>query len=172
MRDEHGLNRLRINSHIRTRPEYPVIRAFYQLYTLLVESFACRKFHGDKLLRTPRAKIKFRGYKLSRLQGILVKFSYFNAIFGVFLSNISRTFIKVRFRGYKLSRSTKKIAKSRNFLPAKLSTFKVFLSVSIRSWQRPVLYLLLKFHCMHLFQFRFILFLNFFSSLLSLLCCH
>ena len=28
-------------------------------FTLTVESFAGRKFHGDKILRTPRAKIKF-----------------------------------------------------------------------------------------------------------------
>ena len=33
--------------------------------------------------------------------------------------------MKVRFCVYKLSRVTKKLAKSRNFLPAKLSTFKV-----------------------------------------------
>ena len=33
--------------------------------------------------------------------------------------------MKVRFRGYKLSRTPKKLAKSRKFLPAKLSTFKV-----------------------------------------------
>ena len=93
--------------------------------TLKVESFAGINFRRDKLSRTPRAKIKFRGYKLSRLQAILPKFSYFNTIFGVFSSNISRIFMKVRFGGYKLSRSAKKIAKSRNFLPAKLSTFKV-----------------------------------------------
>ena len=59
---------------------------------IIKESFAGRKFHGDKLSRTPRAKIKFCEYKLSRLQRILLKFSYLNAIFGGFLSSISRTF--------------------------------------------------------------------------------
>ena len=96
------------------------------MYTLRVESFAGRNFRGYKLSRTPEAKIKFRGYKLSRTLGFLVDFSYFDTIFSDFSSDISRTPMKVRFRGYKLSRMAKKLAKSRNFLPAKLSTFKVF----------------------------------------------
>ena len=54
-----------------------------------------------------------------------MEFSYFRAIFSCFLRAISRKTLKVRFRGYKLSRTTKKFAKSRKFLPAKLSTFKV-----------------------------------------------
>ena len=87
--------------------------------------FKGRNFHGDKLSRTPMMIIKFRGYKLSQKWQILVKFSYFDAIFSDFSSNISRTPMKVRFRGYKLSRTSKKLAKSRKFLPAKLSTFKV-----------------------------------------------
>ena len=95
------------------------------MLTLKVESFAGTKFRGDKLSRTPRAKIKFRGYKLSRAKEILAEFSYFRAIFSCFFIDISRMTSKLRFRGYKLSRSTKKFAKSRNFLPAKLSTIKV-----------------------------------------------
>ena len=49
--------------------------------TLRVESFAGRNFRGDKLPRTPMVKIKFGGYKLSRKWQILVKFSFFDAIF-------------------------------------------------------------------------------------------
>ena len=99
--------------------------------TLLVQSFAGRNFRGDKLSRTPEAKIKFGGYKLLQTWQILVEFSYFDAIFSDFSCNISRTPMKVRFRGYKLSRLTKKIAKSRNFLPTKLSTNKVVLTVQL-----------------------------------------
>ena len=67
---------------------------------LMVQSFAGTKFRGDKLSRTPRAKIKFRGYKLSRMGQILVNFSYFEAIFTDFASDILRSPMKVRFRGY------------------------------------------------------------------------
>ena len=49
--------------------------------TLKVESFAGRNFHGDKLSRTPIAKIKFRGYKLSRTPSIFALFLYFRAVF-------------------------------------------------------------------------------------------
>ena len=70
-------------------------------------------------------KIKFRGYKLSRMLEIFGNFSYFDAIFSDFLIDISRLHMKVPFRGYKLSREPKKLAKSRNFLPVKLTTFKV-----------------------------------------------
>ena len=87
--------------------------------------FKGRKFRGVKLSRTPMVKIKSRGYKLSRTSQILVKFSYFDTIFSDFSCNISRTPMKVRFCGYKLSRTPKKLAKSRKFLPAELSTFKV-----------------------------------------------
>ena len=51
------------------------------LDTLRVESFAGRNFRGDKLSRTPMVKIMFRRYKLSRTWQILVKISYFDAIF-------------------------------------------------------------------------------------------
>ena len=87
-------------------------------YTWRVESFAGSNFRVDKLSRTPGAKIKFRGYKLSRTWQILVKFSYFHPILSNFSGNILRTPMKVRFRVYKLSRVAKKLAKSRNFLPA------------------------------------------------------
>ena len=89
-----------------------------------VESFSGRNFRGDKLLRTPIVKIKFGGYKLSRTWPILVKFSYFDAIFSDSLCNILRKPIKVRFCGYKLSRTPQKFAKSRKFLPAKLKDIK------------------------------------------------
>ena len=48
--------------------------------TLLVQSFAGIKLRGDKLSRTPRAKIKSRGYKHSRMKEVLGLFSYFHAI--------------------------------------------------------------------------------------------
>ena len=48
---------------------YKLRLQFGTLCTLKVESFAGIKFCGDKLSRTPRAKIKFRGYKLSRVVG-------------------------------------------------------------------------------------------------------
>ena len=105
--------------------------------TLRVESFAGRNFRGYKLLRTPQAKIKFRGYKLSRTLGFLVGFSYFDTIFRDFSSDISRTPMKVRFCRYKLSRMAKKFAKSRNFLPAKLSTFKVIAHFGL-SARKPI----------------------------------
>ena len=73
---------------------------FSEENTLLVQSFAVTKFCGDKLSRTPRAKIKFRGYKLSRMKEILGLFSYFCAVFCYFLIDILQMNSKVRFRGY------------------------------------------------------------------------
>ena len=69
-----------------------------------VQTFASvhfwKKFAGTNFREYPFLR-KIRGYKLSRMA------------------------LQLRFRGYKLSRTTKKLAKSRNFLPAKLSTLKV-----------------------------------------------
>ena len=45
-----------------------------EAFTLKVESFAGKNFHGDKLSRTPIAKIKFRGYKLSRTAKVKIVF--------------------------------------------------------------------------------------------------
>ena len=51
------------------------------LSTLKVESFAGRNFGGDKLSRTLMVKIKFRGYKLSRMPSIFALFLYFRTVF-------------------------------------------------------------------------------------------
>ena len=52
--------------------------------TLKVESFAGRKFGGDKLLRTAMVKIKFCGYKFSRMPSISPLFHRFGAVFYMF----------------------------------------------------------------------------------------
>ena len=50
---------------------------------------ACLLLFGDKLSRTRRAKIKFRGYKLSRTKKIWVEVSSLRAIFSEFVTDIS-----------------------------------------------------------------------------------
>ena len=108
-----------------------------------------RNFRGDKLSWSPRAKINFRRYKLSRMvhfrnfAGInfrdRMKFWWNSLHFWWFLIDISITPMKVkfcgyklsrvqlnkRFRGYKLAQTPKKIAESRKFIPAKVHTFRV-----------------------------------------------
>ena len=127
-----------------------------KITTLLVQTFACRNFRGDKLSRSPRDKINFREYKLSRkgqLRNFVginfrdrgkfrLNFPIFMRILTVFLFlvsisrvtskvrfrgyKLSRVALTMRFRGYKLSRTPKIFAKSRKFLPAKVCTNKVF----------------------------------------------
>ena len=79
--------------------QYDVIPKMAQIWQKS-DYFIGRKFRGDKLSRTSRAKIKFRGYKLSRMEEILSLFSYFGAIFRCFLIDISRMNSEVRFRGH------------------------------------------------------------------------
>ena len=60
------------------------------IITLRVESFAGRNFSMDKLSQTTMAKIKFRGYKLSRLPFLFALFLYFWCSFLVIWNEISR----------------------------------------------------------------------------------
>ena len=82
--------------------------------------FKGRKFYGDKLWRTCRAKIKFCGYKLSQMKEILGLFSYLRAIFCCSLIDISRMSSEVRFRGINF-RDRRKFSEI-----AKLSTRETF----------------------------------------------